>query len=68
MIWIAKPNMNNTLHSKEFPTAKEAVAYLEAYTGVEMPYERNRKTKEIVYDWQLIGKLYKKPVEAQVTA
>lgn len=64
MNWTAKPNLNNTMHSKQFATAKEAVAYLEAYTGVEMPYERNRKTKEIVYDWQLIGKLFKTPLQA----
>jgi hypothetical protein len=64
MTWIAKPNLSNSMHLKEFATAKEGVAYLEAYTGVEMPYERNRKTKEIVYDWQPIGKLFKKPAQA----
>jgi hypothetical protein len=47
-------------HAKEFATKKEAVAYLEEFTGIEMAYDRNRKTKEIVYDWELIGKLYEK--------
>jgi|TARA_B110000503_G_C7083457_1_gene386178 hypothetical protein len=59
-MWIAKPNLNNSLFSKEFATAKEGAEYLEAYTGIEMAYDRNRKTKEIVYDWELIGKLFKK--------
>jgi hypothetical protein len=59
-MFIAKPNLNNMLHAKEFATKKEAVAYLEEYTGIEMAYERNRKTKEITYDWELIGKLFPK--------
>jgi len=59
-MWVAKPNLNNTLHMKEFPTAKEAVAYLEEYTGIEMAYDRNRKTKEITYDWEIIEKLFQK--------
>lgn len=59
-MYIAKPYLNNMMHSKEFATKKEAVAYLEEFTGVEMAYERNRKTKEITYDWEIIGKLYKK--------
>ena len=32
-MWVAKPNLNNKNGIKEFPTAKEAVAYLEEYTG-----------------------------------
>lgn len=59
-MYIAKPYLNNNIGIKEFETRKEAVAYLEEYTGIEMAYERNRKTKEIVYDWELIGKLFPK--------
>jgi hypothetical protein len=59
-MWIAKPNLNNSLFLKEFATAKEGAEYLEAHTGIEMDYERNRKTKEIVYDWEIIGKLFRK--------
>ncbi len=57
-MWVAKPNMNNNNGLKEFEDVKEAVAYLEDYTGIEMAYERNRKTKEVTYDWELIGKLW----------
>tara|TARA_B100001939_G_C16721534_1_gene521447 strand:- start:452 stop:640 length:189 start_codon:yes stop_codon:yes gene_type:complete len=57
-MWVAKPNLNNNTGLKEFETVKEAVKYLEEYTGIEMAYERNRKTKEITYDWELIGKLW----------
>jgi len=57
-MWVAKPNLNNNTGLKEFENVKEAVAYLEEYTGIEMAYERNRKTKEITYDWELIGKLW----------
>jgi hypothetical protein len=57
-MWVAKPNMNNNTGLKEFEDVKEAVAYLEDYTGIEMAYERNRKTKEVTYDWELIGKLW----------
>ena len=59
-MFIAKPNLNNMNGVKEFATKKECVAYLEEYTGIEMAYDRNRKTKEITYDWELIGKLYEK--------
>lgn len=59
-MFIAKPNLNNMIDAKEFATKKEAVAYLEEYTGIEMAYERDRKTKEITYDWEIIGKLYAK--------
>jgi hypothetical protein len=57
-MWVAKPNMNNNNGLKEFENVKEAVAYLEDYTGIEMSYDRNRKTKEVTYDWELIGKLW----------
>ena len=57
-MWVAKPNLNNNTGLKEFETVKEAVKYLEEYTGIEMAYERNRKTKEITYDWELIDKLW----------
>lgn len=57
-MWVAKPNINNNIGMKEFKDVKEAVAYLEDYTGIEMAYERNRKTKEVTYDWELIGKLW----------
>jgi hypothetical protein len=59
-MYIAKPNLNNMNHAKEFAPKKDAVAYLEEFTGIEMAYERNRKTKEITYDWEIIGKLYEK--------
>ena len=59
MMYVAKPNLNNMTHSKEFETKKECVEYLQEYTGVIMGWERNKKTKEIIYDWELIGKLYK---------
>lgn len=57
-MWVAKPNLNNNTAMKEFENVKDAVQYLEEYTGIEMAYERNRKTKEITYDWELIGKLW----------
>jgi hypothetical protein len=58
-MWTAKPNLNNNIGIKEFEDVKAAVAYHEEYTGIEMAYERNRKTKEITYDWELIEKLWK---------
>jgi len=57
-MWVAKPNLNNNTGLKEFENVKDAVKYLEEYTGIQMAYERNRKTKEITYDWELIGKLW----------
>lgn len=59
-MYIAQPNLNNKLNVKEFQNKKEAVDYLEKFTGIEMAYERNSKTKEITYDWEIIGKLYAK--------
>jgi hypothetical protein len=57
-MWVAKPNLNNSIGVKEFATAKEGAEYLEEYTGIEMAYDRNRKTKEITYDWEIIDKLW----------
>ena len=57
-MWVAKPNLNNRNNMKEFSDVKAAVKYLEEFTGIEMAYDRNRKTKEITYDWEIIGKLY----------
>jgi hypothetical protein len=57
-MWVAKPNLNNNIGMKEFDTAKEGAEYLEVYTGIEMAYDRNRKTKEITYDWEIIDKLW----------
>jgi hypothetical protein len=45
---------------KEFDDIKEAVLYLEEYTGFKMDFVYNKKTKEKTYDWELVGKLYKK--------
>jgi hypothetical protein len=50
----------------EFPTEKEAIEYLEKYTGVEMDFEVRRKKDKLTgkskvvsrtSDWYLIGKL-----------
>lgn len=57
-MFVAKPNLNNNRGLKQFPTKKEAVKYLEEYTGFEMSWERDKKTGEITYDWEPIGKLY----------
>ena len=57
LMYIAKPNLNNTMHVKEFDTANEAVKYLNSFlpTGRddEMPSFRDE-------DYFLIGKLYRK--------
>jgi hypothetical protein len=73
-MFVAKPNLNNTLHSKVFATKIEAVQYLEEFTGIEMSYEINKKLRKKlmkdgmsqsasleaakVYDWEIIGKLF----------
>ena len=57
-MWIAKPNLNNNIGMKEFDTAKQGAEYREHFTGIEMAYDRNSKTKEITYDWEIIGKLW----------
>lgn len=59
-MWVAKPNLNNNNGLKEFENVKDAVAYLEEYTGIEMAYDRCRKTKKITYDWELLDKLWEK--------
>ena len=55
--FLAKPKLNNKIDSKVFDTMKEAIQYLEDYTGHKMDYVKNSKTKERIYDWELIGKL-----------
>ncbi|MDA8866151.1 hypothetical protein N9H77_01440 [Porticoccaceae bacterium] len=65
-MWVAKPNLNNTKNMKEFSDVKAAVKYLEEFTGIEMAYDRNRKTKEVTYDWEIIGKLWEEEAESQV--
>jgi len=57
-MWTAKPNLVNSNNQKDFPTIEEAVTYLEDFTGIEMAFHRNRSTKEVTYDWQIIGKLF----------
>ena len=65
-MFIAKPNLNNTMGTVEFPTEKEAIEYLEKYTGVEMDFEVVRRKDKLTgkskvvsrtSDWYLIGKL-----------
>ncbi len=60
MIWVAKPYMNKSTGMKEFSDVEAAVIYLEEYTGHKMDFVKNKKTKVKTYDWELIGKLYKK--------
>jgi hypothetical protein len=60
MIWVAKPYMNKSTGMKEFSDVEAAVTYLEEYTGHKMDFVKNKKTKVKTYDWELIGKLYKK--------
>jgi hypothetical protein len=56
-MFIAKPNLNNSLGQKSFNDLKEAVSYLEEKTGHKMDYVVDKRTKERIYDWELIGKL-----------
>ena len=56
-MFLAKPNLNNSLHSKQFNTKTEAVKYLEDVTGYKLDHTIDKKTKERIYDWELIGKL-----------
>jgi len=60
MKYIAKPYLNKNVGTKEFDDIKKAVQYLEQYTGIQMSFEVNKKTKEKTYDWELIGKLIRK--------
>ena len=57
MLYVAKPNLNNSLGQKTFDCITDAVNYLEEKTGHKMDYVVNKKTKEKTYDWELIGKL-----------
>ena len=57
MMYVAKPKLNNTIGQKSFSTLKEAVAYLEEATGHKMDYVVDKRTKERIYDWELVGKL-----------
>lgn len=58
-MFLAKPNLNNNLHTKTFESKEDAVKYLEEVTGHKMYFEVDRKTKERKYDWELVGKLVK---------
>lgn len=60
MTWVAKPYLNKNTAMKEFSDVESAVTYLENYTGHKMDFVKNKKTKVKTYDWELIGKLYKK--------
>ena len=53
----AKFNMKGFFN--EAPTVREEAAAVRA----EMAYDRNRKTKEITYDWEIIEKLWEKGVD-----
>ena len=57
MLYVAKPNMNNSLGQKTFSNIEAAVAYLEEQTGHKMDFVKDPKTKEKTYDWEIIGKL-----------
>ena len=55
MKYIAKPYLLKNTGMKEFDDIKEAVLYLEKYTGYKMDFVKDRKTKEKTYDWELVG-------------
>ena len=57
MKYLAKPYLNKNIGMKEFERIEDAVRYLETYTGFQMSFEVNKKTKVKTYDWELIGKL-----------
>lgn len=57
MKYLAKPYLNKNVGSKEFERIEDAVRYLENYTGFQMSFEVNKKTKVKTYDWELVGKL-----------
>jgi benzoyl-CoA reductase/2-hydroxyglutaryl-CoA dehydratase subunit BcrC/BadD/HgdB len=67
MKYIAKPYLLKDTDKKEFDDIEEAVKYLEDYTGHKMSYEKNRKTKEKTYDWELVGKLIRVKTESDGT-
>jgi len=56
-MFIAKPNLNNSLGQKTFSDMEAAVTYLEETTGYKMDFVTDKRTKERTYDWELIGKL-----------
>ena len=64
MKYIAKPYLNRNTGIKEFSDIKEAVAYLERYTGFKMDYAYSKKTKEKTYDWEIVGKLIRVKTES----
>ena len=64
MKYIAKPYLNKNVGMKEFTDIKEAVLYLENYTGFKMDFVYNKKTKEKTYDWELVGKLVRVKTES----
>jgi len=57
MLYVAKPNLNNSLGLKTFDCIIDAVDYLEEKTGHKMDYVTDKRTKEKTYDWEIIGKL-----------
>lgn len=57
MKYLAKPYLNKNVGMKEFERIEDAVRYLETYTGFQMSFVVNKKTKIKTYDWELIGKL-----------
>lgn len=57
MLYVAKPNLNNSLGQKTFSDLREAVDYLEEATGHKMDFVVDKRTKERTYDWELVGKL-----------
>ena len=62
-MWTAKPNMSNKLHMKDFDNKKDAIDYLTEVTGYEMKWENvvlEDGSKDRVYDWELVGKLWYK--------
>ena len=64
MKYIAKPYLLKDTDMKEFDDIKEAVLYLEKYTGYKMDFVKDRKTKEKTYDWELVGKLIRVKTES----
>jgi len=57
MKYLAKPYLNKNVGMKEFERIEDAVRYLETYTGFQMSFVVNKKTKVKTYDWELVGKL-----------
>jgi hypothetical protein len=57
MLYVAKPNLNNSLGRKTFSDMEAAVTYLEEKTGHKMDFVVDKRTKVRIYDWELVGKL-----------